>query len=391
MNSRELLQKLLAFDTTSRNSNLALIDFVRDYLCAHGVDSTLVHDDSGAKANLYATIGPPDKPGVMLSGHSDVVPVDGQQWSSEPFELVERDGRLYGRGAADMKGFIACALAAVPALRATDLHTPVHLALSYDEEVGCLGVRRLIDMLEGLAPRPAMAIIGEPTSMALVIGHKGKRAIRVEVDGHACHSAYPSEGVNAVEYAAELIAEIRRIHARFKRHGPFDSDYRVPHTTLHVGSVSGGTAINIVPRQCRFDFEIRHLPQDDPERIIGEIQRYADEVLSAEMRAVDEHAGFRFTGLSGYPGLFTAADAQVVGFVRGLLDGEAAPGKVSFGTEGGLFSQRLGIPAVVCGPGSIAQAHKPDEFVATSQLAACDTLLARLGAALARPAAERFS
>lgn len=378
MNSRELLTELVAFDTTSALSNLALIDFVREYLAQYGVESRLVHDEAGGKANLYATIGPQDKPGVMLSGHTDVVPVKGQPWSSDPFELAEREERLYGRGSCDMKGFIAAALAIVPELAARELHTPVHFALSYDEEVGCLGVRRLIGMMEGLSVRPAMAIIGEPTSMQVMIGHKGKRSVRVVVSGQSGHSAYPTEAVNAVEYAAELVVEIRRIHAGFRDHGAADSDYRVPHTTLHVGVFNGGTALNIVPNQCQFDFEIRHLPQDDPEAIIQRIKDYAAQVLLPPMLAVSDRAAIQFEALAGYPGLYTEPGAEVVRFVRDLLSTDTRVSKVSFGTEGGLFSERLGIPAVVCGPGSILQAHKADEYVSLEQLARCDGMMQRL-------------
>lgn len=378
MKSRDLLADLISFDTTSALSNLELIHFVQAYLAAYGVAATLVHDESGQKANLYATIGPTNKGGVMLSGHTDVVPVKGQAWSSDPFTLTERDALLYGRGSCDMKGFIASCLAAVPALVQANLNTPVHLAFSYDEEVGCLGVRRLIDMLQGFAVRPAMAIIGEPTSMRLMIAHKGKRALRVKVTGQSAHSAYPTEGVNAVEYAAELVCEIRRIHAEFKQNGPFDSDYRVPHTTLHVGVFNGGTALNIVPNACQFDFEIRHLPEDQPDMIIQRIQTYAEQVLLTSMRAVAPQAQIEFEVLSAYPGLYTAPDAQVVQFVKGLLRPDTEVSKISFGTEGGLFSEQLGIPAVVCGPGSILQAHKADEYLSVEQLAACDAMLARL-------------
>lgn len=378
MNSRELLSKLVAFDTTSALSNLALIEFVQQYLADYGVASQLVHDATGQKANLYATIGRQDKAGVMLSGHTDVVPVSGQHWSSDPFVLTERDQRLYARGSCDMKGFIASALAIVPQLTSATLHTPVHLAFSYDEEVGCLGVRRLIAMMADLPVRPAMAIIGEPTLMNLMIAHKGKRSVRVVVEGVNCHLAYPTEGVNAVEYAAELVAEIRRIHAHFKENGPFDQDYRVPHTTLHVGVFNGGTALNIVPHHCQFDFEIRHLPEDSPEAVIARIRDYAEQVLLPEMQAGGKAAAIHFTELSGYPGLFTAPDAEVVGFVKSLLSHDNAPDKVSFGTEGGLFSEKLGIPAVVCGPGSIQQAHKADEYVALDQLAQCDLMMGNL-------------
>ena len=378
MNSQALLAQLIAFDTTSAKSNLALIDFVEGYLDKHGVASQRVYDESQGKANLYATIGPQDIGGVMLSGHTDVVPVTGQDWSSDPFALRSEGGKLYGRGSCDMKGFIASALAAVPALQAAQLHTPVHLAFSYDEEVGCLGVRRLVDMMQDLPHKPAMAIIGEPTSMTPMIGHKGKRALRVTVEGHSCHSAYPVEGVNAIEYAAELITQIRREQKTFSEHGPFDSDYRVPYTTLHVGVMNGGSALNIVPQRCVFDFEIRHLPEVDPEQVIARLQQFAEQELLPQMKVEGHPAAIHFEPLSGYPGLLTPPDAEIVQFVADLLQGNAAPNKVSFGTEAGVFSERLGIPAVVCGPGSILQAHKPDEYVSEEQLARCDQMLARL-------------
>ncbi len=381
-NSRELLRQLVAFDTTSANSNLALIHFVGDYLSQYGIDAQLVPAADGQKANLYATIGPQDKPGVMLSGHTDVVPVSGQQWRSDPFTLSERADKLYARGSCDMKGFIAAALAAVPALVEAPLHTPVHLAFSYDEEVGCLGVRRLLDMMHDLPVRPAMAIIGEPTLMQVMVGHKGKQALRVTVSGQSCHSAYPTAGVNAVEYAAELIAAIRRLNAEFARSGPFDHAYRVPHTTLHVGVFQGGTALNIVPKHAQFDFEIRHLPQDDPAAVLAQIKAFAQNELLPAMQAISPQANIEFNALSSYPGLFTPPDATVVSFVQGLLDHKQPTDKVSFGTEGGLFTQRLGIPAVVCGPGSIQQAHKPDEYVSVAQLAACDRLMHNLVQAL---------
>ena len=379
--TRDLLTQLIAFDTTSRHSNLALIDFVRDYLAGFGVDSLLVHDETGEKANLYATIGPRNKPGIMLSGHTDVVPVDGQDWSSDPFCLEERDKRLYARGSADMKGFLACVLEAVPALAASDLHTPVHLAFSYDEEIGCIGVRRLIDVLSTQPVVPAMAIIGEPTSMGVVIGHKGKRAYQVEVNGLNAHSAYTTEGVNAVIYAARLIEHLHQVQQSLIDSGCRDDDYRVPYTTLHVGTIAGGTAANIVPEHCRFDMEIRHLPDENPDDIMAGIQAFATRELLHEMRRVTPEANITFREKTRYPGLFTPPDADVVNFVKGLLGADTTD-KVSFGTEGGLFSQQLQIPAVVCGPGSILQAHKADEYVAIDQLTRCERMLDKLRVSL---------
>ena len=379
-----ILADLIGFDTTSRNSNLELIRYVEDYLSQHGVQSTLVHDDSGHKANLYATIGPAELGGVMLSGHTDVVPVDGQRWASDPFVLERIDDKVFGRGSADMKGFIACVLEWVPEMVAASLATPIHIALSYDEEVGCIGVRRLLDLMEKMPVVPSMAIIGEPTNMEIVVAHKGKRGIRVNVRGASAHSAYPTEGVNAIEVAAQLIAHISEVQQDIEKNGPFDSGYRVPHTTLHVGTVRGGTALNIVPNECSFDFEIRHLPEHEIDPLIDTIQRYARDNLEPTMRLKNPDCGINFTELFGYPALFTAPDAPVVAFVRSLLECDGAVEQISFGSEAGLFSRRIGIPAVVCGPGSILQAHRPDEYVSIEQLETCRTMLRRLVGSLSR-------
>ncbi len=379
-----ILADLIGFDTTSRNSNLELIRYVEDYLSQHGVQSTLVHDDSGHKANLYATIGPAELGGVMLSGHTDVVPVDGQRWASDPFVLERIDDKVFGRGSADMKGFIACVLEWVPEMVAASLATPIHIALSYDEEVGCIGVRRLLDLMEKMPVVPSMAIIGEPTNMEIVVAHKGKRGIRVNVRGASAHSAYPTEGVNAIEVAAQLIAHISEVQQDIEKNGPFDPGYRVPHTTLHVGTVRGGTALNIVPNECSFDFEIRHLPEHEIDPLIDTIQRYARDNLEPTMRLKNPDCGIDFTELFGYPALFTAPDAPVVAFVRSLLEYDRAVEQISFGSEAGLFSRRIGIPAVVCGPGSILQAHRPDEYVSIEQLETCRTMLRRLVESLSR-------
>ena len=379
-----ILADLIGFDTTSRNSNLELIRYVEDYLSQHGVQSTLVHDDSGHKANLYATIGPAELGGVMLSGHTDVVPVDGQRWASDPFVLEPIDDKVFGRGSADMKGFIACVLEWVPEMVAASLTTPIHIALSYDEEVGCIGVRRLLDLMEKMPVVPSMAIIGEPTNMEIVVAHKGKRGIRVNVRGASAHSAYPTEGVNAIEVVAQLIAHISEVQQDIEKNGPFDPGYRVPHTTLHVGTVRGGTALNIVPNECSFDFEIRHLPEHEIDPLIDTVQRYARDNLEPTMRLKNPDCGIDFTELFGYPALSTAPDAPVVAFVRSLLECDRAVEQISFGSEAGLFSRRIGIPAVVCGPGSILQAHRPDEYVSIEQLETCRTMLRQLVESLSR-------
>jgi acetylornithine deacetylase len=374
--SIDMLRRLVGFDTTSRESNLALIDFVRGWLERFGVESELVFDETGRKANLYATIGPPDRGGIMLSGHTDVVPVDGQDWHSEPFALRAADSKLFGRGTADMKSFIAVILARLPELAGRQLSTPIHLALSHDEEIGCCGVRRLIAALKERPVRPRLCIVGEPTAMQPVIGHKGKRSFHCRVDGFECHSALTHQGVNAVEAAAELVAQLKAMARRKRAQGPFDADYLPPYTTIHTGTIRGGTALNIVPGECRFDFEYRLLPGDDPDGPIEELRAFAENRLLPEMRAVRAEASIEFTELSGYPGLATEPDAEITRLALSL-SGANRTGKVAFGSEAGLF-QEAGIPTVVCGPGSIEQAHKPDEFIALDQIEACEAFISRL-------------
>lgn len=378
LNSEQLLARLIAYDTTSTTSNLHLIDFIRDYLDGFSIQSQLVFNDSETCANLYATIGPDDIGGVMLSGHTDVVPTTGQNWNSDPYQLKTNDEYFYGRGACDMKGFIACALAAVPQLTKDRLQTPVHLAFSYDEEIGCVGAKKLIDALQGFEVKPKIGLIGEPTDMAMVTGHKGKAAFRVSVTGASCHSAYISNGVNAVEYAAELISFIRNMNAEVQKRQLVDNTYTVPHTTFHVGNISGGTALNIVPAQCQFEFEIRNLPQDQLDNLIHEIRHYAEDELLADMRQRFEDADIQFSPISNYPGLNTAKDSGVIAYTRSINPIDEFGDNVSFGTEAGLFDQHLNINSVVCGPGSIDQAHKPDEFVSRRQMQYCDQMLHNL-------------
>jgi acetylornithine deacetylase len=374
--SVEMIKRLVAFDTTSRNSNMPLMDFTRNYLADFGIESELVFDETGQKANLYATCGPLDKPGIMLSGHSDCVPIDGQDWNSDPFKVIERDGKLYGRGTSDMKSFIALALAAVPELIRAKLKTPVHFAFSYDEEVGCLGVKRLIAQLEGMPIKPKACIVGEPTSMQVVTGHKGKLSTRCHVHGFECHSALAPKGVNAVEIAAELVARLRQMARRMQDEGPFDPAFDPPFTTVHTGMIQGGTALNIVPKDCTFETEIRNLPTHDPEPLLAELRQYADEVLLPEMRKVSKDAGISWEALPGYPGLAGEEEGDVVRLAQ-ALSGSHESGRVSFGTEAGLF-QRAGVPAVVCGPGSIEQAHKPNEYISLEQIARGEKFIAEL-------------
>jgi acetylornithine deacetylase len=376
LSSTEMIERLIAFDTTSRDSNLALIEFVRDYLDGFRIKSELVFDTDRRKANLFATIGPEDRGGIMLSGHSDVVPVDGQDWDGEPFRVKERDGRLYGRGTADMKSFIAIMLALVPEFQAAkSATTPIHLALTYDEEVGCLGVRPLIARLAGRPVKPRLCIIGEPTLMQPVTAHKGKRSVRCLVRGHESHSALSHAGVNAIEAAAEIIARIRRLAREKRDAGPYDPGFTPPYTTIHTGTVAGGTALNIVPRECRFDFEIRYLPQDDPDVLLGELRRVAATLLP-DMHRVSAATGFEFDEYNAIPALSASDDSEVVRLAQALT-GANSVGKVSFGTEGGLY-QEAGIPTVICGPGSIEQAHRPNEFIALDQIRQCEASLRRL-------------
>lgn len=378
-----LIRKLVAFDTTSRESNLALIDWVRDYLKDLGVQSTLTFDDERRKANLFATIpardGNATERGIVLSGHTDVVPVDGQPWDTDPWCATPIGDRIYGRGVTDMKSFSSTGLALVPELLRRGLRVPIHFALSYDEEVGCIGVRRLIADIGARNVRPAACIVGEPTGMQLVVAHKGKRAWRCRVRGHEAHSSLTPLGVNAVHIACEIVGYLAARARSFRDDGGagpgYDDGYDVPYTTVHTGVIRGGTALNIVPRDCRFDFEIRYLPFDDPDRFFADVQAFAARMLPP-MHSVAPQTYIEFDALSAMPGMDTGADSDVAALGRACNQSDDF-GKVSFGTEAGLFHQ-AGIAALVCGPGHIAQAHQPNEWVAIEQLARCEAFLRRL-------------
>ncbi|RQS44534.1 acetylornithine deacetylase [Burkholderia sp. Bp8990] len=374
--SRALLAKLIAFETVSRDSNLAMVEFIRDYLAGYGIDSELFYNNERSKANLFATIGPRDRGGILLSGHTDVVPADGQAWTVEPFEMSERDGRLYGRGTADMKGFLASVLAAVPMFVERRLTLPIHLGFSYDEEIGCLGVRPMLTELATRPHRPVLCVIGEPTELKPVLGHKGKLAMRCHVKGAACHSAYAPYGVNAIQYAARLINRLEEIGDRLAQPEHHDERFDPPFSTVQTGVIRGGKALNIVPEACEFDFEVRTLPGFDADQVIDELQAYAQEHLTPKMRAVSADCDIRMQPLSAYPGLATPDDGDAARLLA-ILSGSSAFGTVAFGTEGGLFGA-AGIPTVVCGPGSMDQGHKPDEFVTVEQLRDCDSMLRRL-------------
>jgi acetylornithine deacetylase len=373
----DILARLVSFDTTSRNSNLALIDFVRDYLDRLGVGSELVFDESGSKANLVATLGPKEPPGLVLSGHTDVVPVDGQDWSSDPFVCTEVDGRLYGRGTADMKGFVATVLALVPEFLERRLRAPVHLALSYDEELGCKGAPRLLDRLTGQLPAlPFGCVVGEPTGMVVANGHKGKTGYECIVTGLASHSALNHLGVNAIEIAAEMIVRLRGRNLEFRTNGPFQAGFEPPHCTVSTNVIEGGTALNIVPAACRFEFEFRTLPGQDPAALLREVQAFAEAELLPEMRARHPEAAIEWRELMRYPALGGVGDSAIERLCTALAGG-GPPAKVAFGTEAGLFAER-GIASVVCGPGDMTVAHKPDEYVELAELERCAGFLRRL-------------
>jgi len=375
--SLEWIRTLIGFDTTSRDSNLDLINHVKGYLADLGIVSSMTFDDGKKKANLYATLGPTDRPGILLSGHTDVVPVDGQEWDSDPFTVVRKDDRLYGRGTCDMKSFIAVCLAFAPKFLDRGLDTPIHFAFSYDEEVGCIGVRRLIDMVNGLGVKPSMCIVGEPTDMRVNIGHKGKHSYRAHVRGMSAHSSLAPTGVNAVEYAAEAVAYLKGMARRIHEEGPFDDLYDVPHTTVHTGTIHGGTALNIVPKDCTFDFEFRYLPEIGHDPYFSEIKSYIRETLEPQMKAISPATGFTIDELSSIPGLSMDPGDEVVTFAKSLA-GRNDHGKVAFGTEAGLFQQNAGIPTVICGPGSIDQAHKQNEFVSLDQIRKCEQFMEKL-------------
>ncbi|MEQ8396320.1 acetylornithine deacetylase [Thalassobaculum sp.] len=371
-----MTERLVAYDTTSRVSNLSLIEDVKAYLAEHGVEARLTYDEDGAKANLWATIGPPVAGGVVLSGHTDVVPVDGQNWSADPFTVVRRDGRLYGRGTCDMKGFVGTALALVPEMVATPLSVPIHFAFSYDEEVGCLGVRHIITDIAANLPRPRAVIVGEPTSMTLIGGNKGTRVYRTTVTGVPAHSSQPSQGANAIVAAARLIDFLeefgKELAGNADPHSPFDP----PCSTFNVGVIDGGTAHNIVAEICRLTWSVRLVPTDDADAIEARIRAFCTEHLDPVLKVLSPQAGVTTEMITDVPGLAPDETSAAEALVRHLT-GLNASGVVAYGAEAGLF-QRAGIPAVIFGPGSIDQAHKADEWVAIDQIDACADFIGKL-------------
>ncbi|AZD16075.1 acetylornithine deacetylase [Pseudomonas chlororaphis] len=379
----EIFKRLIAFDTVSSESNLALIEYVRELLLGKGIESLIVKDESGRKANLFASTGPRELPGILLSGHTDVVPAAGQAWSLPAFQVTEQGGRLYGRGSCDMKGFIALAIDAMLDAADCTLSRPLQLALSHDEEIGCVGVRRLLDVLHLAPVRPFLCLIGEPTHMQFVLGHKGKGSYRAHCRGQEAHSSLAPLAANAIHLACDFIAGLRDSQQRLREQGARDADYDIPYSTVHVGQIAGGKALNIVPNLCTLDFEVRNLPADDLEQFLDQMRERA-ELIVREARQLSEVAAIEIETLNVYPGLETHPSVEAVRFLHDFAALGTGYAKVGFGTEGGLFNQRLDIPVVVCGPGSIEQAHKPDEFIEVSQMDAGQRFLEGLLGSLKR-------
>lgn len=371
-----MLEKLVAFDTTSRRSNLAMIDFMAQWLEAHGVAARLVPSPDGGKANLYASIGPLVDGGVVLSGHTDVVPVDGQQWRSDPFALREADGRLYGRGATDMKGFIACALALLPEMAQGRLNQPIHFAFSYDEEIGCRGAPAMIERIVQEVLVPLAVIVGEPTEMALVNAHKGLAVYRVTVTGKAAHSSQTQIGASAVMAAGRMIAKLHEIGEHRRLLADPASPFTPPYSTMTANRISGGAAVNILAERCEFEWDLRVVPGDDRDAILAEIRAFARDVVLPDMRQSAPEADIHIQEISAAPALAPEQNSAAEALIRTLTGANQAQA-VAYGTEAGLF-QRAGMSVIVCGPGSIAQAHQPDEWIAIDQLSQCTALLQRL-------------
>ncbi|MBU3738588.1 MAG: acetylornithine deacetylase [Rhodoferax sp.] len=371
----DCLSQLIGFDTTSRNSNLALIEWARAYLEPLGASVRLSYNAERTKANLFATFGQ-GPGGIVLSGHTDVVPVDGQPWTTDPFRADVRDGRLYGRGACDMKGFIASVLAQAPAMAAARLKTPIHIALSYDEEVGCLGVPTLLADMQAAGIQPTGCIVGEPTSMRIVTAHKGGRMFRCRVRGRAAHSSLTPRGVNAIEYAARIIGFIQDLAEQQATQGPQIEGFDVPFSTLSTNLISGGSGRNIIPAECEFFFDYRYVPGVPKDRFYQDIRDFIVNQVEPRMKARHPDSGVDLESLGDVPALDAQERDDVLQLVRSLLRPHQSS-KVAYGTEASFF-QNVGVPSIVCGPGSIEQAHKADEFVPLDQLVECDRMIQSL-------------
>ncbi len=373
---REMIERLIAFDTTSRSSNLHLIEFVEDYVRAHGLEPKRIPNAEGTKSNLLITLGPNEPGGIILSGHTDVVPVDDQPWDTDPFKVVEKDGKLYGRGTSDMKTFSAVALALLPEFIERKVKAPIHIALSYDEEVGCLGVRPMIADIVKTLPKPKLAIIGEPTDMKVVNAHKGIRSFRTTVTGREAHSSQTDKGVNAVMVAAELIMHLSALAEEMRERGDPSGRFDPPYTTVQSSTIEGGTALNILARHCTFQWEFRYLPGTSRDDIVERFVAHAQEKVLPRLRSIAPEADIVTKPRAHVPALVAVDGCPAEAFAK-QLTGRNHAEAVAYGTEAGLF-QEAGIPSVVCGPGNILQAHKPNEFIELSQVEACVTFMRRL-------------
>ena len=376
MNSIQILEKLISFDTVSSNSNLEIISYCEKILKDAGAETTLIKNTEETKANLFATIGSVDQPGIILSGHTDVVPVTNQKWQTNPFKLTEIDNKLYGRGTADMKSFVACALYAASKASSMNLKTPLHFSFSYDEEIGCVGVRSLIEMLKNSPIKLLFCIVGEPTSMQVMSGHKGKVNASVLIKGKEAHSALTTKGLNSIYLASEFIQGIQSIQTNLINNSAHDNDFEVPYTTLQVGKIEGGVAVNIVPSSSSLLFEIRSLHSDDPNLILKDIKILSEKIVKSHIdKFPDTEIEIKVT--NQYPALNTMKNSDVISFLNGLT-GNNSVEKVSFGTEGGLFSNELNIQTAICGPGSMNQGHQPNEYIEKVQIDLCDQMLENL-------------
>ena len=375
LTAREMLDRLIAFPTVSRDTNLPLIDFVEEYLTSHGVECHRDYDETGEKASLFCHIGPEEPGGVILSGHTDVVPVDGQDWVTDPWRVVEKDGKLYGRGTTDMKGFVALALAAVPKMGA--LKRPIQLAFSYDEEVGLLGARPLVDAMKAKLPLADACIVGEPTGMKVVSGHKSCDACFVDVRGFEVHSSKMHEGVSATMVAARLVEwlRVRSEENRDKPVDPKDAAFDPPYTTLHVGMLNGGTAHNITAKDCSFSVDVRNVPSEMDGRHFNDFKAFCDE-MDKEVKAQNPEASVTCRILAPGPGVSPEPDSPAEELAR-RITGDNSQNTVPYGTDGGWF-QRGGYSTVICGPGDIALAHQPNEFITVEQFEAGEAFLDKL-------------
>jgi len=377
MQTLEILDRLIAYPTVSADSNLAIIDYIQDFLKTRGFEVHHISDETGLKAGLFACIGPSDLPGVMLSGHTDVVPTMGQSWATDPFRMAVAEGKAYGRGTTDMKGYLASVMALADRAARVDLKEPLKIAFSYDEEIGCIGIKSMIGHLEGTIGLPRFCFVGEPTSMQVAVGHKGKAALRAVCRGSGGHSAMAPNLLNALHLATDFVNALRDLQDEYAQNGARDGDYDVPYSTLHAAKIMGGMALNIVPDRAEVAFEFRHLAKDNPDMILSQIKAMAQKT-NAQYLAKFPDARIDVSQYNAYPALDTDPNSKIVCYAQKLAL-RTGTTKAAFGTEAGCFSEYLGIPSIVCGPGSMdGQGHQPDEYIELEQLHACDAMFDRL-------------